>query len=333
MKRPARTLTITLLSVALLILTMISLNAGKVWIPLSIWLDHFSGGQAADSRWEIIFQLRLPRTLLGIFIGGSLGLLGAVMQGYTRNPLADPALLGISSMAAFGAVLSLYLGLAIQSFWLLPGMAMAGAFIGILVLLALSGISSSLITFILAGIILNSVAAAGVALALNLAPNPWAVNEIVNWLMGSLADRSFDDLLIALPFITVGCVLLLGTRRALDALTFGETGARSLGVNMAATRWLVAIGAGLATGAGVAVTGVIGFVGLVTPHLLRPLVGARPGGLLIPSALGGAVIILAADILVRLIPSVIEIKLGVAMAILGGPFFLVLLLSMRRRVI
>jgi iron complex transport system permease protein len=135
----------------------------------------------------------------------------------------------------------------------------------------------------------------------------------------------------ALPFIAAGCGLLLLTPRALDALTLGETGARSLGIRLDVTRLLLAVGVGLAAGASVAVTGVIGFVGLVTPHLLRPLVGARPGALLIPSALGGAVVVLAGDIAVRLLPSVAEVKLGVAMAALGGPFFLMLLLIERRR--
>jgi iron complex transport system permease protein len=197
--------------------------------------------------------------------------------------------------------------------------------------MGLSGAASSTVTFLLAGVILNTVAGAGVSLALSLAPNPWAVSEIVNWLMGSLADRSVDDLRLAAPLIALGCGLLLLTGRALDALTLGETGARSLGINMAATRWLLAIGVALAAGASVAVTGVVGFVGLVTPHLLRPLVGARPGALLLPSAVGGALLVLIADIAVRLTPSAVEVKLGVAMAVLGGPFFFALLLSMRGR--
>ncbi len=329
MRASRRRVTMIVLGILLAVLIVLSLNAGKVWLPLSLWRDHFAG--VNDPRWAIIFDLRLPRTLLGIVVGGGLGLMGAAMQGYTRNPLADPAILGISSMAALGAVASLYFSLPSQNAWLLPAMAMAGAIIGVLLLVALSGVSSSLITFILAGVILNTVAGAGVALALNLAPNPWAVNEIVNWLMGALTDRSFDDFYTATPFILIGSLFVLATGKALDALTFGETGARSLGINLSATRWLIAIGVGLATGASVAVTGVIGFVGLITPHLLRPLVGARPSGLLVPSAMAGAVIILAADILVRLIPSVVEIKLGVAMSIIGGPFFLVLLISSRRR--
>jgi iron complex transport system permease protein len=264
-------------------------------------------------------------------IGFGLGLTGAALQGYTRNPLADPGVLGVAALAALGAVLTLFFGLS-ASFWILPAGAMIGAIIGVAALLLLAGATSSILTFILAGAILNTVASAGVALALSLAPNPWALNEIVNWLMGALADRSRDDVLMAAPFIALGCGLLLLTARALDALTLGETGAQSLGVNLAATRLLLALGVGLATGASVAATGVIGFVGLVTPHLMRPLVGARPGALLIPSGLAGAVLVLAADIVVRLIPAAVEVKLGVAMAALGGPFFLALLLALRRRV-
>jgi iron complex transport system permease protein len=170
-----------------------------------------------------------------------------------------------------------------------------------------------------------------VALALTLAPDPWAVSEIVNWLMGSLADRSVADLRMAAPLILAGSALLLVTTRALDALTLGETGARALGIDLDRTRILLALGLGLACGTSVAATGVVGFVGLVVPHLLRPLVGGRPGALLIPSAVGGAVLTLAADIVVRLAPGANEIKLGVAMAAVGGPFFLALLIGLRRR--
>ncbi|MDR3509111.1 MAG: iron ABC transporter permease [Caulobacteraceae bacterium] len=307
-----------------LVLGMISLMAGRVWAPFSAWSDR------TDPRWAIVFLLRLPRTILALAVGAALGLSGAAMQGYTRNPLADPGVLGVSAMAALGAVLTLYLGSAASQTWVIAGGAMGGAFIGVLLLMALSGAASSTVTFVLAGVILNTMAAAGVSLALSLAPNPWAVNEIVNWLMGSLADRRAEDVTMALPLIVIGCGLLLLTGRALDALTLGESGAKSLGVDLAATRWLLAAGVALTAGASVAVTGVIGFVGLVTPHLLRPLVGARPGALLAPSAVGGAVIVLIADILVRLTPAASEVKLGVAMAVVGGPFFFILLLSRRR---
>ncbi|MES2022444.1 MAG: iron ABC transporter permease [Pseudomonadota bacterium] len=311
----------------LAVLAALSLIAGRVWVPLSAW--HLA---SADPRWAIIADLRVPRTILGILIGAALGLSGAALQGYTRNPLADPGVLGVSAMAALGAVLTLYYGATLASIWVLPGAAMLGALIGVALLLLLSGSRSSLVTFVLAGAILNIVASAGISLALSLAPSPWAVGEIVDWLMGSLQDRSVDEVRLAAPFILVGAALLLTTGRALDALTLGEAGARSLGISLRRTRWTLALGVGLATGAAVAVSGVIGFVGLVVPHLLRPLVGGRPGALLAPSALGGAVLVLAADILVRVTPAAGEVKLGVAMAALGGPFFLALLLTLRRRI-
>jgi iron complex transport system permease protein len=315
----------SLLLALIALLALGSLIAGRVWVPWEAWFTL-----SDDPRWLIVLELRIPRTMLGILIGFALGMSGAALQGYTRNPLADPSVLGVASMAALGAVLTLFFGLA-DNPWILPAGAMLGAIGGLVALLLLAGATSSILTFILAGAILNVVASAGVALALSLAPNPWALNEIVNWLMGSLSDRSSDDVRMAAPFIVIGCMLLMLTTRALDALTLGETGARSLGVNLAATRVLLALGVGLATGASVAATGIIGFVGLVTPHLMRPLVGARPGALLIPSGLMGAVLVLAADILVRVIPASTEIKLGVAMAALGGPFFLALLIGLRRR--
>ena len=321
-----RQTTILALIVLTVLLSMVSMAAGRVWTPFSAWTDH------SDPRWAIIFELRLPRTILAIGVGAALGMAGAAMQGYTRNPLADPGALGVSSMAALGAVLTLYLGAGAAEPWVIATAAMIGALIAVMLLLALSGQASSIVTFILAGVILQTMAGAGVALALSLAPNPWAVNEIINWLMGSLADRSLGEVQMALPLIAAGCVMLMFIGRGLDALTLGETGARSLGVNMTATRWILAIGVALTAGASVAVTGVIGFVGLIVPHLLRPLVGARPGGLLIPSAIGGAVLVLAADIAVRLTPAAGEVKLGVAMAVLGGPFFFALLLSLRRRI-
>lgn len=314
------------LGAGLLLLMAASLSAGRVWVPWSAWV-----GAGDDPRGAIIFALRLPRTVLAAMVGGALGLAGAALQGYTRNPLADPGVIGVSSTAALGAVLTLYLGVAAEAAWTLPAAAMAGAAAGVAILLALAGATSSIITFVLAGVIVQTVATAGVALALNLAPNPWSVNEIVNWIMGSLADRSLEEVKLAAPGILVGCLLLLTTARALDALTMGETGARAAGVDLRLARGSLAIGVACAVGASVAVTGVIGFVGLITPHLLRPLVGARPGALLAPAFLGGAALTLAADMLVRMTPAASEVKLGVAMAVIGGPFFLALLISLRRR--
>jgi iron complex transport system permease protein len=326
MKRPPPIVVVGGLIALVVLLSGLSMIAGRVWTPWSAWT---SMGQ--DPRWAIIFQLRLPRTVLGVAVGAALGASGAALQGYTRNPLADPGILGVSSMASLGAVLTLYFGLTVATPWMLPAAAMAGAGLGVALLLLMAGARSSILTFVLAGVVLQNLAAAAVALALNLAPTPWAVNEIVDWMMGSLADRSVEEVRLALPFIIVGLGLMLTTRRALNALTLGDIGARSLGVNLTVARLMLTAGLALSVGASVAVTGVIGFVGLVVPHLVRPLVGARPGDLLIPSALGGAALVLAADIIVRMTPSAAEVKLGVAMAVLGGPFFLVLLIGLRRR--
>jgi iron complex transport system permease protein len=315
-----------LLAASLAALFVVSLCAGRVWTPWSAWVSN-----GADPRWAIVFGLRLPRTVLAVLVGGALGLSGAALQGYTRNPLAEPGVLGVSSSAALGAVLTLYLGAASEAHWILPAAAMVGAGLGVTALLALSGVTSSVVTFILAGFIIQTVCTAGISLALNLAPNPWAVDEIVSWLMGSLADRSVEEVRIAAPGVILGSLVLLTLGRSLDALTLGEQGARSLGVSLTRTRLLLAIGVALAVGSSVAVTGVIGFVGLIVPHLLRPWVGSRPAAVLLPSLLGGAVLTLSADILVRLTPAAEEVKLGVAMAALGAPFFLWMLVAMRGR--
>ncbi len=306
-------------------LCVLSVIVGRVWIPL----NHLGG--ANDPRWLIITELRVPRTLLGLLVGAALGISGATLQGYTRNPLADPGMLGVSSMAALGAVLSLFFSLAVTSPWVLPAFAMAGSAAGVLILVAVAGPAGEAVSFLLAGVILNTIASAGVALALTLSPNPWAASEIMTWLLGSLVDRSMLDVRVAAPFILAGSAILLTTGRALDALTLGETGARALGVSLRRTQWLIALGVGLACGAAVAVTGVIGFVGLIVPHLIRGLVGGRPSRLLVPSALAGAALLLGADVLVRAIPGANELHVGVAMAALGAPFFLALLISLRRR--
>lgn len=326
MKPKSQWLVCGVLLALLAILFGASLCAGRVWAPWSAWISN-----GADPRWAIVFGLRLPRTILAILVGGALGLSGAALQGYTRNPLADPGALGVSAAAGLGAVLTLYLGAAAEAHWILPAAAMIGAGLGVAALLALAGVTSSIVTFVLAGFVIQTVCGAGIALALNLAPNPWAVNEIVNWTLGSLADRSVDEVKLAAPGIIAGGLLLLTQGRSLDALTLGERGARSLGVELTRTRLLLAIGVAVAVGSSVAVTGVISFVGLITPHLLRPVLGSKPSALLLPSFLGGAALTLGADILVRMTPAASEVRLSVAMAALGGPFFLAMLVSMRRR--
>jgi len=317
------TRTVALLLLGLLLAGVLSVLAGKVWEPPGAWA-------AADPRSIIIVELRLPRTVLAMLVGGALGLAGAVMQGYLRNPLADPGLFGVSAGAAFGAVVSLYFGYAAQA-WLLPGFALAGAGATMALLALIAGRSGSLIVFTLAGMIITSIAGSMTSLAISLAPDPFVSAQIVTWLFGALTDRSWDDVLIAAPLIALGAVLLVGTGRSLDALTLGEPAARSMGVDPVRLQWLVVAGTALVVGASVATAGVIGFVGLMVPHLVRPLVGYRPSATLLPSALGGALLLTLADCLVRVAPTVSELRLGIAMSMLGGPFFLWLLLRMRQR--
>jgi iron complex transport system permease protein len=300
---------------------LLSLMAGKVWIwPMSWAADNADG-------W-IFLELRLPRALLGLCIGAVLGLSGAVLQGYLRNPLADPTVLGVSASAALGGVLAIFLGINLVPFGLF-GYAMIGAGASILLLLAI-GRGGGPIGFILGGMVLSTLTGALTAFVISIAPNPFAASEIINWLMGALTDRLMEDVLTALPFMAIGALLLLTTGRALDALTLGENGAKSLGVDMFRLQWLIVLGVGLSVGASVAVSGVVGFVGLIVPHLIRSFYGEQPSRILLPSALGGAILTLTADSLVRLIPGPGEMRLGIAMAVLGAPFFLLLLLRYRK---
>jgi len=318
-----RSLRLNLALVACIAVTvLLSLMAGKVWIPLDAWV-------AGDPRWPIIAELRMPRTVLAILVGGALGVSGAAMQGYLRNPLADPGLFGVSSGAALGAVISLYFGYT-ASAWLLPAFALTGAGLTMAILALLVGRSGSMIVFTLAGVILSSVAGSMTALAISLAPTPFATSQIVTWLMGALTDRSWDDVWLALPLLALGGTLLALTGRTLDALTLGESAARSMGVDPLRLQLLIVVGVALCVGASVATAGIIGFVGLIVPHLVRPFVGNRPSAVLLPSALTGALLLLLGDCVVRAMPTVSELRLGIAMSMLGGPFFLFLLLRMRR---
>lgn len=278
----------------------------------------------------VMREIRLPRALLGVMIGASLGLAGAAMQGYLRNPLADPGLIGVSGSAALGAVLAIQTGLAAAMALALPVMALGGALVGVFLVLLLAGPRGSSLTLILAGIAISAFAGALTSLVLNLSPNPYAASEIVFWMMGSLADRSMVHVWIALPLIVIGALMLASLSRGLDALTLGEDAAEAMGINLYRLRLTLIFGTAAVVGASTAVAGAIGFVGLVVPHLLRPWVGARPGALLGASALGGAAMILASDILVRVILPERDLKLGVVTAIVGAPLFLHLIYRTRK---
>lgn len=311
-------------------LFLLSLTTGPAGIGIGQGLQALVLG--GDGPLPIVMrEIRLPRAILGLAIGAGLGLSGAALQGYLRNPLAEPGLIGISGMAALGAVIAIQTGLSASAVLGLPLMALAGAAAGVAVLMALAGPRGGSVTLILAGIAISALAGAGTQLVLNLSPNPYAANEIVFWLMGSLANRSMLHLWLALPPMALGGLILLRAGRSLDALTLGESAAAAMGVAPGRLRWLLVAGVALIVGPATAVAGAIGFVGLVVPHILRPLVGAEPSRLLPASALGGAAMVLAADIAVRLILPERDLKLGVLTALVGAPLFLHLIWKTRSR--
>ncbi|MDG6078439.1 iron ABC transporter permease [Erythrobacter litoralis] len=310
----------TLVFAILLLFAMpLSLLAGRVWIDPAV----------TPNAALILGELRLPRAVLAIVVGAGLGASGAAMQGYLRNPLADPGLFGIAPGAALGAVTALFFGYA-ASPYLLPLFALVGAGGAMALLAAIAGRTGGIALFTLAGLMIASLAGALTAFAISMAPNAFAMSEIVLWLNGALTDRSWREVGIAAPLVLFGIAILWRAGKALDALTLGDAAARSLGVDTGRLLWLLVIGIGLTVGAGVAVAGIIGFVGLIVPHLVRPLTDSRPSQLILPSALAGALLVLVADSVVRILPLVTELRLGIALSLLGAPFFLWLLLRMRR---
>jgi iron complex transport system permease protein len=326
-KRRAGTIIALVLLVTLLALT--SLGVGPVRMsPLTVLETLFGGG--SDVYRVIVQEIRLPRTILALAIGAILGLSGAALQGLLRNPLASPSLFGAPQSAAFGAVLVIALGLADVRSYALPVAAIVMAFLSVFVLLVVAGRNAGLLILILAGLAISSLAGAATALAMNLSSNPFVALEIAFWLLGSLEDRSFRHVMLALPFIAAGAIILMSQRNALRALSLGEETAQSLGVHVGWLRLIVITGVAFGVGGAVAVTGTIGFIGLIAPHLMRPLVGYDPAKLLVPSALSGAALLLAADVAVRIIPSTSDIKVGVLTSLIGVPFFLYLIVRERR---
>jgi iron complex transport system permease protein len=313
---------VLLLAIALCIAVPLSLLAGRVWInPLAPELHSAS---------IILLQLRMPRAVLALVLGAGLGASGAAMQGYLRNPLADPGLFGIAPGAALGAVLSFWTGYA-SAPWMLPVFALIGAGGAMALLALIAGRGGGVALFTLAGLMVSSLAGALMSLAISLTPSPFAMSEIVTWMMGSLADRSWREVWIATPLTLAGIGVMLYAGRDLDAMTLGEMAARSLGVEPLRLQVLMIVGVGLVVGAGVAVAGIIGFVGLMVPHLVRPMTDRKPSSLILPSALAGALLLLIADCLCRILPLAGgELRLGIALSLLGAPFFLRLLLRMRR---
>jgi iron complex transport system permease protein len=325
-------LLIVVLAVLVAVLFVASLLVGPAGLGVSdsLWA-LFTADR--DVVAVVMQEIRLPRAILGAAIGATLGLSGAAMQGYLRNPLAEPGLLGISASASLGAVLAIYTGLSAVAPLALPMMALGGALVAVVFVRLLAGQSATPISLILAGVAVTSLAGALTSLVLNLSPNPFAALEIVFWMLGSLKDRSMTHVWLSLPFMVAGWVMLAQVARALDALTLGEATAASLGFRLDRVQALVVLGTAASVGAATAVAGAIGFIGLIVPHVLRPMVGAHPSRLLLASALGGAAVLLAADIAVRVIAPERDLKLGVLTALVGAPFFLWLIFKTRREMI
>jgi iron complex transport system permease protein len=319
-------LLLPLIVLVLIVAVLASLFVGRVALPVSAVLDGLAGADGLARL--IVFELRLPRAVLALLVGGALGLAGAAMQGLLRNPLASPDVVGVTSGAALGAAIAIYFGVSSAFALGTPLLGLVGAVAAGAVTFALG--AGGTLSLILAGAAISSLAAALLALALNFAPSPYAAYELTTWLLGSLTDRGWDHVVLAGPFIALGALLLALTGRALDALALGEAQAASLGIDLGRLRLVTLLGVGLAVGAATSVTGGIGFIGLVAPHLVRPFVGHQPSRVLAPSALVGAGLLLCADMVTRVIPTGSEVRVGVLTSLIGAPFFLWLVLRIRR---
>lgn len=318
-----------LFAMLLLVLFVLELNAGPSQIHFDALLQNNTSEQSKLAH-IIFFELRLPRALLAVCVGATLGLAGAALQGLLRNPLAEPGLMGVSTCSALGAIIALYFGISASFAMAVPLMGMLGAALSVLGVFLLAGRQSHVTTLLLAGVAVNALASSLVSLALNFAPSPYALSEMVFWLLGSLANRSLADFFLIIPFILLGWFLLLGQGRFLNALSLGEDTAQSLGFNVRGQQIILVVGVALCVGPAIAICGSIGFVGLVVPHLLRPLVNQEPGALLPISMLGGSIIVLLADLCVQYISPTQELKLGVVTALVGGPFLLYLIVKTRK---
>lgn len=308
---------LALISIAMIIISCFS---GAVPLSPSAILAALFGNGAPEIQ-TIVREIRLPRSLAAWCAGAALGASGAALQGLLRNPLADPGVLGISSTAALGAVIVLYFNIAALGFWIVPVAAIIGALAATVLLYILGAMHVSTTRLILIGVGLSSFTGAMITLVMNLAPNPFALADLINWLFGTVAHRSMRDLVLITPFMGAGIALLIAGQRHLSALTLGEETALTLGVDLNRTRAMMITGSALLTGASVAIAGAIGFVGIIAPHLMRPLVGHDPGRTIIPAALLAGIILVLTDMIIRLLPFNQELKLGVVAALIGAPAF------------
>lgn len=303
-----------------LAIIFVSLFIGPVSLPIGETIAALQGKGAEETQW-IVREIRLPRALMAWLVGAALGMTGAALQGLLRNPLADAGVVGVSGFAALGAVVAFTTGFAAAWPLAAPMTALLFATFAAFSVTFLAAAAKSPATLALIGVGLSSFAGALIALALNLTPSPAALADLVNWTLGSVEGRSLADIAIAAPFMICGALLMLSAGRGLQALTLGEEAAGALGVRLNRTRALVVLGAAAAAGGATAFVGIIGFVGVAAPHLIRGRVGHDPAKILIPSALAGGTMIALADVIIRVLPTNAELKLGVAASLIGGPIF------------
>ena len=323
-----------LLATATLILFLVSFNAQHPYRPntgLGFCYKNCSLSTRVTRISLILFcsSCAFPR-LPGVTGRRQLGPRRRRYAGSTAEPIGGTGVVGVSGTAALGATLTFYTGLASVAPLALPLGGITGALAAVVLLFMIAGKYANTATLLLAGIALNAIAGALTTLTLNLSPNPFAAMEIIFWQMGSLADRSILHLQLSAPLMLAGWALILHAAPAARGLSLGEVTASSLGINVRTTQRKIILGTALCVGAGVAVTGIIGFVGLVVPHLLRRACRNDPAQLMLASAVGGASLLLAADIAVRCIPTNAELKLGVVTALIGAPVFLYLIFKVRR---
>jgi len=321
-----------LLNVALFLLLVIAGVVSGMFGHVSLSPGEFVSALFADSDDPlaiIVRELRMPRIVIGMLVGATLGYTGAALQGFLRNPLADPGVVGVTASASLGAVIAIYFGVAAGFSLVTPIFAMLGALGATLVLLTLAARDSSVLTLILAGLGISSLATAAISLVMNYAPSPMALQDMVLWMLGSLENRTFEDLMLAAPFIFIGWVMMLGVGQGLNALSLGSETATSLGIDVKRLRRRIILGTALSVGAAVSVTGSIGFVGLVVPHFVRAIIGFEPRRILLPSALSGAILITFADILTRLPIGHGQLRIGVVMAVIGAPLFIYIIFKTR----
>lgn len=322
-------LSYSLFILALIAAGLISLSFGRVSLGgADIWAGLTA--PADDPISMILFELRLPRVILGMLVGATLGLAGAALQGVLRNPLADPGIIGVSASAALGAVIAIHLGLAATWAFSVPLFAMSAALLATLILLLVTTRDSSVLMLILVGIGISSLATALISLVMNLSANPMTIRDMVMWMLGSLENRTMNDLWMAGPFILIGWAMMIGTGQGLNALSVGEEVAQTMGINLKWLKLRIIIGAALSVGAAVSICGAIGFIGLVVPHIVRALISREPGAILIPSAFMGALLLTFADILTRLPLAGSPLRLGVVTALVGAPCFLYIIFHTRR---